>query len=420
GLQGRTGANIIIFDVNGIFNDIQTNPDRYGITNTTDACIDTPACIGADLETQNQFLFFDGIHPTAGIHAQVAQLLATTVRAPATLAAQGEVTLIAAEDFQRALIESFKPIAATASVDLGSTRGAAAELDTAGSDSGNPSYKNPTSLFLLVDRIDGDRGERQGALGYRYDLGAVTAGLRRQLKEHLTLGGAFRIGSGDADIDGGDETFDHRDVQLGLSATFGGDSSYIMGFANLGYTELRNIERRTAIDQVATSGETDAILFGAGVAAGHLIPLSRNIRVGPIGSLRYSVVNLEGYVESGPNFLKQKVENQNDIKSLVLSLGSVLEMDWETGEDKDIRLRLSALLEHDFNGGERTITSAFVTSPTTIETTIDERDRTTARLGADVGFSLVAGFGLGVGYETLVGLSGGGEHTIFGRATLNF
>ena len=75
-LQSRTGADIIVFDVNGIFADIRANPGRYGITNTTDACIDVLTCVAGDLETQNQFLFFDGVHPTAGVHAKVAEILA--------------------------------------------------------------------------------------------------------------------------------------------------------------------------------------------------------------------------------------------------------------------------------------------------------------------------------------------------------
>jgi outer membrane autotransporter protein len=316
------------------------------------------------------------------------------------------------------MIESFNPVAATASVELGPSGKPVAELDTATTNRSDTS--KATSLFLLVDQIDGDRDERSGALGYRYDLGSVTAGLRRKLSSNVALGAAFRIGSGDADGDGGAETFDHRQVQLGLSVTLGEKSSYIVGLANLGYAQLRSIERRTGIRDIATTGETDGVIFGAGVAAGHLIPLASNIRLGPIGSFRYSIVNLDGYVESGPDFLRQKVENQNDVESLVLSLGSALEMDWDPGEDGDVRLRLSALLEHDFEGGDRTIESSFVTSPTTIETTVGERDRTTARLGADVGFTVFEDIGVGLGYETLVGLSGGSEHTFFGRATLSF
>ncbi|MGI9494226.1 MAG: hypothetical protein ACR2QF_17685, partial [Geminicoccaceae bacterium] len=40
----------------------------------------TPACATSDVDTQNQFLFFDGVHPTTGVHAKTAKILAETIR----------------------------------------------------------------------------------------------------------------------------------------------------------------------------------------------------------------------------------------------------------------------------------------------------------------------------------------------------
>jgi outer membrane lipase/esterase len=423
GLQDQTGANVIVFDVNGILADIEANPDRYGISNTTDACIDTIACITGDTATQNTFLYFDGVHPTAGVHAQVAQILATTVRAPTTVAAQGDVTLAAASDFHRAMIESLNPVAATASVSLGAGQGAKAHLDTADlddDDDDGSDHDRPTDLFVLIDRTDGDRDERGGALGHRYDVTSLTAGVRHHVSEHFALGGAARFGAGKADIDGGLEDFNHRQAQLGLSATVGDDQSYIMGLVGIGYAEIDDIERRTGISGVVSKGSTDGFLLGAGVSAGHLIDLGHGLRLGPIGSFRYSAVDLDGYVENGPAFLNQRVERQKGIRELVASVGTSLELGWGAGETDDVRLRLRALLEHDFEKGDRTIASSFVTGPTTLATTLDARDQTTGRLGADVGFSLTGSIELGAGYETLIGSNQGGEHSVFGRAVVSF
>jgi outer membrane lipase/esterase len=415
-VQAQTGANVLVFDVNGVFADIRANPDRYGVTNTTDACIDTPTCVAADQASQNQFLFFDGVHPTTGVHAQVAQILASAVRGPTTIAAQGDLTLIAAEDFQRALIESFNPTSAAAAIALGEDPDA--RFDTADDDAPDRS----TNLFLLADRTEGDREERDGAFGYEYDLTSLTLGLRHRATDLLSFGGALRFGAGDADIDGEAESFNHRQAQVGVSATIGAHHSHITALANVGYAEIRDIERESGVAEVEAEGSTDGFVYGAGLAAGHLFALDEGLRFGPIGSIRYSAADLDGYVESGPAFLSQRVEEQDDIESLVASVGAALELGWDSGDDEqdDVRLRLTALVDRDLDDRDRAIESAVVSSPTTIETEVEGGDRTSGRLGADVAIELVDGLDFGLGYETVIGFEDGDQHSIFGRATISF
>jgi len=69
-----------VFDVNAIFTAIRVKPGHFGITNTTDACLDTPSCATGDVETQNEFLFFDGVHPTTNVHEKTAKILAEAIR----------------------------------------------------------------------------------------------------------------------------------------------------------------------------------------------------------------------------------------------------------------------------------------------------------------------------------------------------
>lgn len=420
GLEEQTSANIIVFDIEAIIDDMQTNPDRYGLTNVTDACIETPTCLTGGQDTQNQFLFFDGVHPTTGVHGQIAQVLSTAIRAPQTLAAQGDITLVSAENFQRLVLGQMSPDAELLSIMAAHDQASPTKFDSANLSENGFHRDRQSDLFMLASLTDGDRDERAGALGYQYDLGAWTAGIRHRLSRRLLLGGALSVGSGDVEIDGGDERFDHRQVQVGLSATFVEDRSYIAGLANIGYAEIRDIERQTGIDDLETSGSTEGFIYGLGIAAGHLISITDDIRLGPIGSLRYTAVDLDGYIEDGPTFLNQNVEDQDDIEALVLSIGTALEVDWDPRVIRDLRFRLSALLEHDFEEDDRTIESSFVTSPTTLETSVAARDQTTSRLGADVGFRVTQGINLGFSYETLVGLDDGNEHSIIGRAVIRF
>ena len=67
-LEATLGVNIISFDLFGIFDDVITDPSAFGISNVTDACIETD-CLDPD-----SYLFFDGIHPTATVHQVMGQL----------------------------------------------------------------------------------------------------------------------------------------------------------------------------------------------------------------------------------------------------------------------------------------------------------------------------------------------------------
>ena len=67
-----SGVNLFSLDVNSLFSDAINNPANYGFTNVTDACIDNVQCV-TDPNVQNQYLFWDQIHPTTVAHELVAQ-----------------------------------------------------------------------------------------------------------------------------------------------------------------------------------------------------------------------------------------------------------------------------------------------------------------------------------------------------------
>jgi phospholipase/lecithinase/hemolysin len=65
-------VNLISLDINALFSDIinrfNTEPTRSPFTNVTDPCIVNPFCTDP-----NQFLFWDGIHPTTAAHQIIGQ-----------------------------------------------------------------------------------------------------------------------------------------------------------------------------------------------------------------------------------------------------------------------------------------------------------------------------------------------------------
>jgi outer membrane lipase/esterase len=73
--------DVRLFDLFGLVTSAYLNPSAFGFTNVTDACGFNPvACTNP-----NTWLFWDGIHPTSGGHALIAQGMLALVPVPATV-----------------------------------------------------------------------------------------------------------------------------------------------------------------------------------------------------------------------------------------------------------------------------------------------------------------------------------------------
>lgn len=78
-LSQQTNTNIIQLDINSLFNSAIAQPQQYGLTNVTDACL-TSAGI---CNNPNEHLFWDDFHPTTGVHEIVADAAFSTVESKA-------------------------------------------------------------------------------------------------------------------------------------------------------------------------------------------------------------------------------------------------------------------------------------------------------------------------------------------------
>ena len=66
------GINVILLDVNSLFNRILATPEEFSFANVTDSCLnlsDLTACFNP-----NKYLFWDNFHPTTAVHKLIAEL----------------------------------------------------------------------------------------------------------------------------------------------------------------------------------------------------------------------------------------------------------------------------------------------------------------------------------------------------------
>ncbi|MEO6239005.1 MAG: SGNH/GDSL hydrolase family protein [Vicinamibacterales bacterium] len=76
-LAALPGIRIVRLDAQRLLNDLVARPDAFGLTNVTNACVTTVRPFTCD--RPDEFLFWDGIHPTKTAHGIIAQEAASAL-----------------------------------------------------------------------------------------------------------------------------------------------------------------------------------------------------------------------------------------------------------------------------------------------------------------------------------------------------
>ena len=74
-----SGANVTRLNVFPMVNALVANPSSFGLTNVTMPCI-TPNIAPYKCQNPDEYLFWDGIHPTSAVHGILAQAAAAALR----------------------------------------------------------------------------------------------------------------------------------------------------------------------------------------------------------------------------------------------------------------------------------------------------------------------------------------------------
>lgn len=263
------GANIVQMDVFNAFIVIVSNPQAFGFTNVTNACLTDPACTDP-----SKYLFWDDVHPTTAAHdrlADFALLLLSTGQNAVAVAPLAESAFNLRLDASQAAFNH--------------------TLDAMAF----PGQWHP-GLYAEVIGAKLDIDGSNSSPGYQEELGGVRGGVNGHL------------GGGIAGVSLAYLRGNHG--QPGLSAdveTFQGDVYGAMQFnrffvsteAGISYTNFDNISRFTGFPTVNARSDANGWSYSASVGAGTVLDMS-GFRLIPNARLGYLNSDLDAFSETAP------------------------------------------------------------------------------------------------------------------------
>ncbi|MDQ3246367.1 MAG: autotransporter domain-containing protein [Pseudomonadota bacterium] len=333
-LAGYVDDGVIVhyLDLTTIGAQIAANPEAYGLT-SAGACNPAPACIG-NSSFNNQFLFYvDNLHLTSAGFAIVARYVAAQLQAPLTLQAPSDLGLDTARQFGRTL---------NGRMDLSAPR--------------DGDLAEGLNVFLVGDMFS--RDVKADSATDAFDIDSVGA----------TAGVSYGFGNG---IAGVAVNYSRPRARFGAEVSdtttnsyqIGGFAAYSIAYAfvqgHIGYgQDNHDIERQGVVGEL--EADADGNHWTAGAKGGWLMPVG-SFRAGPVIALDYAKAKVDGYTEEGDDALALNV-GEVSAKSLVGGVGVEARGDID---NNGIAFRpiVSAMIEKDFTGDERTVLFSQTTAP---------------------------------------------------------
>lgn len=384
GLQAA-GLQVIPVDTFHLLQEIAADPGAYGFSNITGtACqpqitANSLTCNPTSYVTpdaSSTYLFADGVHPTTATHRMLAQYASSILEGPR---------------LQQVLARSAQAIGRARADQV------AWHLD------GRPQGEGARWWGSL--RGDSQRHEH----GDLFD-GIAPAGLFGVdwASGNWVFGGFAGYGRLKADFGNSRGDFKQADTTLGAFAGWYGEQLWVnaqVGYSWLDYDVRRQVNLGPA--QRMHGGSPDGSNLTAALNAGYEFGQRGGLRHGPVASLTWQKVKLDGYVESNPGATALGYGDQ-DLDSGVGRLGWQLRVDGGT-----LSPYLQATYDHEFEEGRQA--SAWLQSIPEAGTyrvpglSLD-RNYATLVLGAR---ATVAGWQSNIGISTTTGQKGAHDTTLF-------
>jgi outer membrane lipase/esterase len=347
----RRGANIHLFDVAGLLNQMRAQPAAYGLNGTPDVqCRHVPACDTGSVAVQNTYLTADGTHMMTSVHAYIARYIANQLDAPAAIAVAPELGL----DAVRA--SAAQALASIEGGPAGATRFAVSEH---------------VSVFVDGGYTRNFHGAANGVDAFDSALETVSLGAEYRLSQATRIGALFSSGNASGSIADGKGTLGLHAYRLGFYHAFDRAGLFVRSYIGAGWEAYRF--DRAGVLAPSISATTNGFDFGGLVRIGYLHPVGR-FRIGPVADLGYTQLFARGYAEDGDAILVQNVGPQR-MKGVSGGAGVRAVAPWRGGE-----LSAEATLRRDAFNDRTLVTSQRYAPALPIRTAVDGNSATYGRV----------------------------------------
>ena len=297
-------ANIKVIPVDTftLLSEIKANPAAYGFTNiTTPACLppgsSSLTCSAANIPSgaATSYLFADGVHPTTGAHAIIADFVKSLIDGPNAYSLMAEIPLSSRAAHIRTLDEGLR-------------QGQSAQIGRISAFAAGDSGKFDVSLNSLSPAADTKNR-------------AATVGITMRASEAVTVGVGIGNTKGDARM-GSVGQFDIDETALSVfgSARAGGWYANFMGsFADVKYDNIRRFVKLGQVTRTATANTKGSNASGS-LTGGYDFEFSR-FTVGPFISATNQVVTVNAFTEDGAGSANLNIFEQSR-RSRVYSAGA--------------------------------------------------------------------------------------------------
>ncbi len=407
-LRERTGANIILVDINAATNAVFANPSLFGFSNLTTPCFvgTTPTGACATQAAADASLYFDPIHPTTAGHRLVAQFvngtLAANFEAPQGLAVATQLGF-------RMFDLLNQGVAGRTAGGRSGTGGIGLGEATGGAD-------GQFSVFAFGGWADGDRDGVTDQLAFDYEGYNVGAGIEYRVDRNLAVGAAFGYGDGSADLELGAGSIDMKSYGLIAYGTAAWGAMYADGWMAYSWDEYETVRATRFAPLARATGDTTGDTWGAGGSVGWNFGAKGGIAFGPEAGVRYAVTGVDAFTDAGAGPLTLRVQDF-DAESLVGSIGvNVAAPMGDAGATFVPTARVA--FEREFKNENRQVRASLPGGETVrANASGGERNRFVGGVGLNFATGGLTG---SVGYEGTLGSDDRTDHTLAARLKVAF
>ena len=385
------GINVIPIDTLSLTTDMQANPGKYGLTNST-----TPGCAGVGAQSSllctsmvsggDQYMFADGVHPTQATHQIVAAYAGSVVTnlvsvAPAMANAMQTLALANGDNLTRVIDNHTRSLEGTRN--FGGDYRVFMDLSA-----------NPVNIEAFDHNPDFNSYNSSGNVTIGVDmLHSPTAFAGFALGRH-SYGGKFD--TAEAKVDALETSFTFYGKAFVGPAYLG----WQLGLGNIDYTHVDSVMLVAPISD-AKHGETSGDRKLARVSAG--VPYQFGaLTLTPKLDLTSQTLHISGFADSGTTISRTWFGKQ-DVKSLAGGVGLALEGSFR-GSNFTVRPYLEGSYKHEFKDDPRSVMVGMGNMYIGYTATLAEVDTSWGNVDVGVNFDLSKSTTLGINYAKTLGM----------------